>query len=337
MNANSKTLTPISNESKARYMATQTESVLRSFTEYQTPAQNFKCPFHNEQHGASMKYYPESQTMRCFGKCGRSYNVFDLLAIQQGIDPQNNAAVWQEVALPALRGELTEAATAQPKRAAKPANAKPPAAEPKPLAVEYVQAPAPDRMGATVLYRYSASFYMFRWDYPKQDGEKKGRKVMRPYRWIPNDGWRRGDPKGLLPLYNLAELLAHPARPVLIVEGEKDCEAARLFLGHEFVVTTWAHGTCSTHKTAWQPLQNRNCYLWPDHDEAGIKAAYAISDILENIGAKVTVFFPTGATESGEGAADFLEVCEGNTLEAYDHFKLLLRENRHIIKENSND
>ena len=53
---------------KDAFLDSQTETVLSSQSDYESPGKNFKCPFHSEQSGASMKYYLATQTMYCFGK-----------------------------------------------------------------------------------------------------------------------------------------------------------------------------------------------------------------------------------------------------------------------------
>ena len=89
------------------------------------------------------------------------------------------------------------------------------------------------------------------------------------------------------PLYGLDHLQAHPNRPVLIVEGEKTCDAAReLFKDH--VVVTWSGGCGSIAKTDWSVLANRNVTIFPDHDNAGLNAAIKIGDIITNQRAKIS-------------------------------------------------
>lgn len=102
--------------------------------------------------------------------------------------------------------------------------------------------------------------------------------------------WRR-DAKGRLickagaaprPPYRLSELAANPAVPVLVVEGEKKCEAAARLLGSTYVTTTWAGGAQAMAKTDFTALAGREVILWPDNDEAGRKAMAYIARSLAN-------------------------------------------------------
>jgi hypothetical protein len=85
------------------------------------------------------------------------------------------------------------------------------------------------------------------------------------------------------PLYGIEQLKDKPDAPVLIVEGEKTCEAARiLFPNH--AVMTWSGGCGSVHKTDWSPLTSKDIILFPDHDEAGLKAMLKIGELLNKEG-----------------------------------------------------
>ena len=81
------------------------------------------------------------------------------------------------------------------------------------------------------------------------------------------------------PLYGLDRLADHPDKPVLIVEGEKAADAAqKLFSDH--VVVTWLGGTGGVRKANFDPLIGKDVTIWPDNDEAGIKAAHEIKEII---------------------------------------------------------
>ncbi len=126
----------------------------------------------------------------------------------------------------------------------------------------------------------SLIFYHCRFDPP--DGKKK----FRPLSWC--DGrWQWKDPEGLLPLYGLADLDAHPDKPVLLVEGEKTAEVAREILP-DFVVVTWPHGGEATGKVDWSPLKGRYVVCWPDADPdgKGTRTMEAASEQMRKVGAK---------------------------------------------------
>lgn len=73
------------------------------------------------------------------------------------------------------------------------------------------------------------------------------------------------------PLYGLDQLTARPDAPVLVVEGEKTCDAGRrLYPG--YVVVTWPGGSKGIAHVDWLPLAGRETLLLPDADEPGREA-----------------------------------------------------------------
>jgi len=87
------------------------------------------------------------------------------------------------------------------------------------------------------------------------------------------------------PLYNLPEIVARPESPVMIVEGEKTAEAAKL-LFPDYVITTSCMGSASPHSSNWSFLRNRDVIIVPDNDSTGAKYARALNDILQKKEAK---------------------------------------------------
>lgn len=73
------------------------------------------------------------------------------------------------------------------------------------------------------------------------------------------------------PLLGLDALASKPEAPVLIVEGEK-CRAAGAGAWPQYAVVSWPGGSQGIAKVDWTPLAGRDVVLWPDADEAGIKA-----------------------------------------------------------------
>ena len=123
--------------------------------------------------------------------------------------------------------------------------------------------------------------YIVRWDNVKQkDGSFK--KETRPYAWCEyQKGKYRWQSKGLPlpPLYNLPEIISRSDAPILIVEGEKNADAAKL-LFPELAVTTTMFGAQSPHKTDWSPVKGRSVIICSDFDDAGTKygdAVYGLS------------------------------------------------------------
>jgi hypothetical protein len=101
------------------------------------------------------------------------------------------------------------------------------------------------------------------------------------------------------PLYCLDELTERADAPVLVVEGEKTAEAARV-LFPEYVVTTSPFGAKSASKADWSPLEGRDVTIWPDNDRAG--ADYA-ADVAAMVPDARVVSVPTGF-EPGWDLAD---------------------------------
>lgn len=75
------------------------------------------------------------------------------------------------------------------------------------------------------------------------------------------------------PIYGLELLAQNPQAQVIIVEGEKDCDAAREhFLARKIptsklVVVAWPGGGKAIKHVDWSPLKGRKICLWPDADQ----------------------------------------------------------------------
>ena len=106
-----------------------------------------------------------------------------------------------------------------------------------------------------------------------------GKKSFVPYCW---DGtkWVNRHWPAPRPLYGIELLKPESAKPVLIVEGEKACTAARKLLGAYYICMTWACGAQAWNKADFTPIHGRKVLLWPDNDEAGIKAMDHVGDML---------------------------------------------------------
>ncbi|UPY35428.1 DUF6371 domain-containing protein [Sediminicoccus sp. KRV36] len=135
------------------------------------------------------------------------------------------------------------------------------------------------------------------WNYRAADGallfvacrfnKPDGGKEVMPY-CATSSGWAWRAPPDPRPLYGLDRLAVLPDSPVLIVEGEKTADAAAaLFPDH--VAMTWQGGSNATGKACWSVLQGRVVAMWPDHDDAGQKAASAVRKALLGIAASVAV------------------------------------------------
>jgi hypothetical protein len=101
---------------------------------------------------------------------------------------------------------------------------------------------------------------------PLEDGGKK----CLPLRWARDQGWTWGGYTNQTPrpLYGLDRLAAEPDKTVLVVEGEKCADAARVF--DEYVVpVTWMGGSGQVRRVDWSPLAGRDVIFWQDNDEDG--------------------------------------------------------------------
>lgn len=132
--------------------------------------------------------------------------------------------------------------------------------------------------------------------------------------WTSNNrGWHTKSLPAPRPLYGLDLLADRPAAPVLLVEGEKACDAARI-LAPNFVVLTWPHGAKGINAVDWSPLFGHPIVvLWPDADEAGVKAMSEISKILLPSCPSIKLLSPVDKVK-GWDAAD--AIAEGFTTDA---------------------
>jgi len=140
-------------------------------------------------------------------------------------------------------------------------------------------------------------FVVARYDQPE------GRKQIIPWVWS-SSKWLAKWPAAPRPLYGLDRLAKMPARPVLLVEGEKAAEAAQdLFPTRPCM--TWPSGTSGVQSADWTPLKGRSVDIWPDADTPGRHAAAQIAGIL--IGLQCTVrVVDTQDKPSGWDLADAL-------------------------------
>lgn len=114
------------------------------------------------------------------------------------------------------------------------------------------------------------------WEYKKEDNSGGGRWMKKgqfSWRWMGFDRPR--------PLYNLHLITQNTSATILVVEGEKTCDALQKHLNpSKTVVTTWMGGADGCHHTNWKLIDGRNVIYWPDNDDAGIKAMIKISEIV---------------------------------------------------------
>jgi len=87
------------------------------------------------------------------------------------------------------------------------------------------------------------------------------------------------------PLYSLEQLERAPDAPVIVTEGEKAADAARLIFPHHAVVTS-PGGSHGALKADWSPLKGREVTVWPDADEPGRDYARNVAQCALQAGAR---------------------------------------------------
>jgi len=173
-----------------------------------------------------------------------------------------------------------------------------PADTPKPpewRALMPVPADAPEppkahiRHGAPdVIYTYRDAAgallgYVARWEANEKRQKKEfgwliytERAGVREWRWAGFPAPR--------PLYGLDMLAKDTHASVLLVEGEKAAEAARVLLPVH-VVLTWPGGGKAADKADFRPLKGRDVLLWPDADTPGHAAMQTAERLALKAGA----------------------------------------------------
>lgn len=135
------------------------------------------------------------------------------------------------------------------------------------------------------------------WAYRDQGGQllghvarfdpKEGSKEILPMTFCRDEtgrtAWQWKQYPAPRPLYGLEDLAVHSEAPVLVVEGEKATEAARVISG-SMVVVTWPGGSNAVSKVDWTPLRGRRVCLWPDNDAPGKEAMLTIAGMAEAVG-----------------------------------------------------
>lgn len=86
----------------------------------------------------------------------------------------------------------------------------------------------------------------------------------------------------ITPLYGLDRLAHKIDAPVLLVEGEKAADAAQK-LFPDMAVLSWVGGSAGVKKVDLTPLLNKTVVMWPDNDEAGMKAAATLSERFNSL------------------------------------------------------
>ena len=114
--------------------------------------------------------------------------------------------------------------------------------------------------------------------------DKEGFKITPTLTYCQNEEgqqhWKWKGFEGSRPLYGLDRLETN--KPVLIVEGEKAADAAQKILP-DYAVLSWPGGAGAVQKADWSPLIGKQVTIWPDNDEAGLKAAAKIETVFNQL------------------------------------------------------
>lgn len=96
--------------------------------------------------------------------------------------------------------------------------------------------------------------------------------------------WKFKAPPDLRPLFGLPRLSTFPDAEVWFVEGEKAAQAACELLPVNPVLS-WQGGAQAVSKGDYSPIKGRDCVVWPDNDQPGVKAAGDLVKQLQAAGA----------------------------------------------------
>jgi|CXWL01.1.fsa_nt_gi hypothetical protein len=217
--------------------------------------------------GRSLSINANSGLWKDFAGDVRGGDLVSLFAARKGIKQGEAARILaQEIGFDLLPNDAPKRPTAATKP--EPNIVKPPVGTPPPP-MNHSQHGKPSRSWCYLDAAGEPLFYVARYETP--DG-----KLFFPWCW---DGshWIAKAWPAPRPLYGLDLLAVRPEAPILVAEGEKSAEAARIIAGGVYVVVSWPNGAKAVDKADWSPLKGRSVTIWPDADEAGVAAAQQIA------------------------------------------------------------
>jgi len=135
-----------------------------------------------------------------------------------------------------------------------------------------------------------------------------GRKWIRPMHLGADGKYYLSEPPEFKdkpkPLYGLHLLAQYPQAMVWIVEGEKCADALNLFFevqgitGQHIAITSGSD--TSAESANWIPLRGRECRIWPDMDDGGIRYGNIVAGILKEYADTVAEIIDAAALELPE-------------------------------------
>ncbi len=142
------------------------------------------------------------------------------------------------------------------------------------------------------------------YDYRDESGEllfqvcRMEPKDFRQRRPKPGGGWD-WSVKGVRTIpYRLRELLAEPERPVVVAEGEKDCDNLARIVG--VLATCNAGGAGKWNAEHAKHLAGRRVVILPDNDEPGRNHAAMVAASLYGLAESVRIVELPGLPEKGD-------------------------------------
>ena len=228
----------------------------------QGPEMVGNCIFHSDSH-ASLKVNHTKQKFKCFA-CGAGGDILDFFELQGYSKPEAMKLIQD-------KSIISIAETAPKIQDPVWTNAIPEQNNlPNPLTLTFKDYGNPSNAWAYHNAKGNVVSFVCRFDLAD------GKKDVIPYSFKTNGkqskwAWRGLDTPRLL--YNLPEIISRPTTIVLVVEGEKTADAAKL-LFPKYVVTTWIGGADGVKNADWTPLHGRKIFLWADNDIAGLHAMF---------------------------------------------------------------
>ena len=241
------------------------------------------CPFHDD-HSPSFSVNPVKKFAHCFA-CKWSGNALDFIMEKRGLAFK-----------PAARALISEWKAGQFE--ASGMEYRPAPRKVKTDEVRWVSSVPPGNFAPPTMVTAMGKPSKV-WEYKDEKGRRlgyvaryddAGRKVVLCWSWgaeigqqathAPAGGWKARHFSKPRPLFGLDLLAERPGAQVMVVEGEKSAEAARLMFPKQ-VVITWPGGCPGIKAADWRPLRGREVILVPDADQPGV-------DAMAWIGAQIT-------------------------------------------------
>ncbi|MEO8806602.1 MAG: VapE domain-containing protein [Burkholderiaceae bacterium] len=219
--------------------------------------------------------------------------------------------------------------------------------EPKPKkakAVEWMPIhPMPDDAPGyqTQWAHFARGVPVMHWEYRDAEGallgvvcrfnKSDGTKDVQPLSFCQGSNGRRewrykafNQPRPLYGLNRLASFVHEPDGLVIVLEGEKKCDALWEALGHKIPVVSWPGGCKTAHLADWRPIAGKRVVCWPDADaqkdkttgallgleqQPGMMAMRKVQSIAADLGcqARIVDVGAPGSRPDGWDAADAVE------------------------------